>query len=404
MLRFIIVLSFFLSFGSSLYSQVAVYSGGNGRGSNIATYLQSTPPGLNLFMGGNADGFALASYEEDLPTTAFNTFTGGNGDGFALSSYEESISVEELQYFGGVGDGFALMSYVEYDIGANIFMGGFGDGFALEVYEEDRPLGIDFFQGGNGDGFAFNSYEEDLPAIAFNMFTGGTGDGFAFNSFEEESVEESFQHFGGNGSGFGFMCYLQPDYITALPIELLSFQAQLINKSVRLDWKTASEINNDYFNVERSVDLLDWEIVSQVYGAGNSSEELSYSTYDNHPIKGVSYYRLKQVDFDGQFTYSMIRAINYKKVPVSKKESEVLIYPNPTTDHFNIQISGFNQDYVNIMIYNSRGEQVYGDSFELYDGNGVFGINRTMRMMVGFYIVVVEGEGNNKVSRKLMIQ
>lgn len=115
------------------------------------------------------------------------------------------------------------------------------------------------------------------------------------------------------------------DLCLLLPIELLNFEA-LLNEdgTVSLTWVTASEINNDYFLIEKSSDGEDWISLSQIDGQGNSSIEKKYSFTDNTVQIGVNYYRLKQTDFDGKFTYS--RAIAVK---VYTSSNAISIYPNP---------------------------------------------------------------------------
>lgn len=112
----------------------------------------------------------------------------------------------------------------------------------------------------------------------------------------------------------------------ALPIELLSFEAREVNHKVALRWTTATELNNDFFTVERSWNGTEWQTVDYVTGAGNSSYELNYSTWDNTPFNGVSYYRLKQTDFDGQFSYSDIVPVNLE----SDISAAIKAYPNPS--------------------------------------------------------------------------
>lgn len=89
-----------------------------------------------------------------------------------------------------------------------------------------------------------------------------------------------------------------------LPVELLTFNAVCGGEKVNVNWSTASETNNDYFSVERSADAIGWDNVTYVDGAGNSNTWLYYSAVDNEPLDGVSYYRMKQTDFDGAFSYS----------------------------------------------------------------------------------------------------
>jgi hypothetical protein len=107
------------------------------------------------------------------------------------------------------------------------------------------------------------------------------------------------------------------------PVELLSFDARLINKKVDVSWSTASEINCDYFVVQRSGDGKIYEDIAQLKGAGNSTQANYYSTADYSPLVGINYYRLCQVDFDGTRT-------NYlpKVVKVNGRNS-VVVYPSP---------------------------------------------------------------------------
>jgi len=95
-----------------------------------------------------------------------------------------------------------------------------------------------------------------------------------------------------------------------LPIELLTFNASNLDKNVILSWTTTSEINNDFFTIERSLDAQSFEIIANLNGAGNSNSIIDYSFVDYNPYSGVSYYRLKQTDFDGGFTYSDMVAVN----------------------------------------------------------------------------------------------
>lgn len=88
-----------------------------------------------------------------------------------------------------------------------------------------------------------------------------------------------------------------------LPIELLAFTARVNPSGVVLSWTTATEINNDYFTIERSNDLIMWEVLGFVGGSGTTSRAVSYSFADTQPLAGIGYYRMKQTDFDGQYKH-----------------------------------------------------------------------------------------------------
>jgi len=109
-----------------------------------------------------------------------------------------------------------------------------------------------------------------------------------------------------------------------LPIELLSFEVKLNEKVVDLTWKTASEKDNDYFVIERSNDSENWIEIAQTKGAGTSNSVLAYNETDYSPENGINYYRLKQVDFNGDFTYSSIKTVNFKGT-----KGTIEIYTNP---------------------------------------------------------------------------
>lgn len=119
--------------------------------------------------------------------------------------------------------------------------------------------------------------------------------------------------------------------VSPLPIELLSFTANAVdNKVVRCDWVTASEIDNDYFTIERSKNGIEFETAGITDGAGNSNYQLSYAFTDTEPYRGLSYYRLKQTDFDGRSSYSEIVA-----VMLTDKNSLIGV-PNPASDEFTV--------------------------------------------------------------------
>ncbi|MEZ4722546.1 MAG: hypothetical protein R2813_11795 [Flavobacteriales bacterium] len=125
---------------------------------------------------------------------------------------------------------------------------------------------------------------------------------------------------------------------TPLPVELLEFRALLSERMVvELEWTTASETSNDYFTIERSVDGEKWTGIMRVEGSGNSNSHKTYHAVDNDPLVGISYYRLKQTDIDGEFSYSEIEEVQLNSNKVVQEQLSVA--PNPTdglvTIHFN---------------------------------------------------------------------
>ena len=109
---------------------------------------------------------------------------------------------------------------------------------------------------------------------------------------------------------------------TPLGVEMLSFTAHKQGDIVALNWRTVSEINNDYFIVQKSTDGIHFRNIDTILGAGTTTSISDYFTYDESPNIGINYYRLLQLDFDGQYSFSEIRSIDFTQ------ESFVL-FPNP---------------------------------------------------------------------------
>ncbi|MCO6495617.1 MAG: T9SS type A sorting domain-containing protein, partial [Bacteroidetes bacterium] len=151
-----------------------------------------------------------------------------------------------------------------------------------------------------------------------------------------------------------------------LPITLSYFNAKLNNDEsvVHLSWTTVSEINNDYFEVQKSIDGITWNTISIIDGAGNSQQENQYSTIDKYPNEGINYYRLKQVDFNGEYTLSSI-----SNVILSRKTdfNAIKIFPNPTQGVVNI--TNLQADHSSIVVMTIEGKIVNEYQTELNSYN-----------------------------------
>ncbi|MCB0491253.1 MAG: hypothetical protein KDC93_02445 [Cyclobacteriaceae bacterium] len=133
-----------------------------------------------------------------------------------------------------------------------------------------------------------------------------------------------------------------------LPIELLEFVATPLGNSIELNWTTLSELNNDYFTVERSTTGTEFEEIGTVKGAGTTLARKNYRYLDEYPTDGISYYRLKQTDFDGTISFSEIARVDLSA------PAQIVVYPNPiarsTTATLNYRGS--------FALFNSMGQMV----------------------------------------------
>ncbi|MEZ4983947.1 MAG: hypothetical protein R2795_02725 [Saprospiraceae bacterium] len=148
--------------------------------------------------------------------------------------------------------------------------------------------------------------------------------------------------------------------LAPLPISLISFDITKIqNKQVLLKWATASEVNNDYFEIQNSADGQQWHFVSKISGNGTTTTYQYYSFTDQKPLSGTSYYRIKQVDFDGQVSYTPIKSISVDRL---NNDRFLGIFPNPVDHH--LSIVGAYSDDVQIQIFDILGREMNSFSTE----------------------------------------
>lgn len=180
-----------------------------------------------------------------------------------------------------------------------------------------------------------------------------------------------------------------------LPITLLSFNAIWGDDRqtyAKVFWSTASEENNDYFAVERSADGTNWEQINRVQGAGTSIATINYEILDLNPMIGVSYYRLRQVDFDGTATYTHIVSL--------KREingAAISIYPNPASNQFQISFEGFESAEIKMNILDNSGRIVVAHKANVL--NNPVQIINTSGFQSGVYYIQVTSDTESFIQK-----
>jgi len=189
-----------------------------------------------------------------------------------------------------------------------------------------------------------------------------------------------------------------------LPIELLDLSANIDNSIVNILWTTASEINNDYFTIQRSQKLDEWNDIIRTEGAGNSNDIIQYSEVDMGPFQGISYYRLKQTDFDGTFTYSNIVSIN-NIGEESKNEGYLLLYPNPVNSNnsFYIEFIDISDKEYNIELRDILGRVYYSKFIHNADIEKRYKVQLNNNIPKGVYFIVARSDQNTILYKKLVI-
>lgn len=197
----------------------------------------------------------------------------------------------------------------------------------------------------------------------------------------------SAQYSGGNGDGFGTGFIGTSGNETPLPITLILFDVQDNTDNVKLIWETATETNNDHFTIEKSMNGNDWVIVKNIKGQGNSNSVHSYETYDEAPFSGLSYYHLKQTDYDGKFTFSEIKSI-YRGTTTEGFS----VFPNPTRNTLVLNIQE-RMETVAATIYNVYGELVWSSVLNTaLEEEKIIDISS---LKAGWYFIRIRSDKNN---------
>jgi len=174
-------------------------------------------------------------------------------------------------------------------------------------------------------------------------------------------------------------------FSSPLPVELLTFEALCRQDIIYIRWLTASEENTSFFEVQRSDDGLSFITVNTQPAAGNSNSVITYTATDNRPVKGKAYYRLKQSDQDGKYSYSDVIIVN------CAGSGSFTFYPNPANKMLTIQVSLEQFTNARLSIYDKLGQLVISRSHEFHSGNNMMELNISM-LAPGIYSFVLENE------------
>ena len=201
--------------------------------------------------------------------------------------------------------------------------------------------------------------------------------------------------FTNRGRRYTYNC-LSPCITAALPVTLVSFDGLAYGNYNLLEWSTASEINNDYFILERSSNGVIFEEIVTINGNGNSNTLMEYNYIHNFPDE-LEYYRLKQLDFDGKYEYSNIIAIS------SKNGNNVNIYPNPSKDNLFFSLSESNDDNYNIVYTNILGS-VFNEQIIITKGTNIYQAKKFNALRSGLYFIQIYNQNNKLIKTQKVIK
>ncbi|MBL0358684.1 MAG: T9SS type A sorting domain-containing protein [Chitinophagaceae bacterium] len=182
------------------------------------------------------------------------------------------------------------------------------------------------------------------------------------------------------------------DLNCAVPVTLVGFTVQKLNKANKLSWKTSQELNTLKFVVEQSRNGREFIELGQVAAAGNSNTERTYTYTHNLPEKGYNYYRIKMVDIDNSAKYSAVRSLQNLGV------NEISSYPNPVRSSMQVSINAEKTDIANVLITDLSGKTIYSKVYNVTEGDNNFTIN-TAGFTAGNYILKVQLSGEVVVKK-----
>ncbi len=201
-----------------------------------------------------------------------------------------------------------------------------------------------------------------------------------------------------DGDADGEYDFRDSDNLVSLPIELVFFGGEQEGESIRLNWETISEINNDFFTVEK---LMEGRFIKiqEVAGAGNSSDRLNYLTYDLRPTEGLNYYRLRQTDYDGSNEVSEIIKVNFTLA------NQLSFYPNPNSiGKIYFKNIGLKDGSYIFRIVNQYGTLVQENHLQLDDSTFETEISLNENLSKGLYYFQLIGRDQVSISKAIILQ
>ena len=182
--------------------------------------------------------------------------------------------------------------------------------------------------------------------------------------------------------------------LLTLPVSLVSFSAAQTGNNVQLKWATAQEHNSSHFSIERSSNASDWSAIGTVLARGNTTERTNYTYTDINPARATLFYRLRQVDQDGNFKYSSVARISNKDLV-----AELVTYPNPFTTQVNISLYSAAAQQVTSTLTDIAGRTVQADINQLSRGNNNYCMVVSQQLAAGIYWLRITDEQKNVIGQ-----
>jgi len=322
----------------------------------------------------------IAVFSQCLSSSSLTTFYAQNngqaGQQFDVNALQdvEICAMDVNMYTGtnqyqiytkaGTHVGFEMNAAAWTLIGGPVAITSNGTDMATPV-----PIPINLTIMAGNTGAIYFTCNRTLTPGGGNRYTNGTAVGNLLASNADIEILEGTGKawsFGSNYKPRQFNGTLYYDVISVLPVELMSFSGESLGEANRLEWSTSSEINAESYIVQRSVDGTQYENIASLSAAGTTTERQDYSYIDETPRRGINYYRLKQIDVDGEKDYSEVIAVSKELI---KEFAISSVYPNPTNGELTIELYTENESSLSIQITDIAGNPVLNE--ELTPRKGV---------------------------------
>lgn len=365
--------------------------------------------------------FIVCNIIKIYPQTATDMYRGTADDGYSMLA-DNNIAcpippVDETSYHGVADDGYSMLA--DNNIACPIppvdetsYHGVADDGYSMLLFNNLAcpvpPVDETSYHGLADDGYSmllFSNLPCPIPPVDETSYHGLADDGYSMLLFVNlpcpiPPVDETSYH-GVADDGYSRIttaCLV----IANLPIELLSFTVNWKDKEYSaavLKWTTLTETNNDYFEVEKCTDAINFYPILKVKGVGNSNSVQHYTDYDYSPYKaGISYYRLKQTDFDGKFSYSQIEPLNFKS-----NIELINIFPNPAKNTIDYIIVTNEATRINIRVIDATGRTIINQQDYLTNHLNKRKLDISS-LSNGVYVLQITTDNNQKTEKQYIVK
>jgi hypothetical protein len=325
---------------------------------------------------------AVASAAPAANTNTTYTFAGRQVASITWGAAGTLPSAVNLIYYTGTNAPNLLVSRTQYNAYYNISaIGGAGYTYGINLIADSATFGN--VSGSNTTRIA------RYTGTTWNLISNSTASGFSGTMQTSTNTQNVFGNFTGTDNSNN-----------PLPVDLISFSAKLVNKDVLLTWATASESNNKGFDVERSEDGVNFEWIAFVKGANNSSKLQSYALENVEAFFNTQgntlYYRLKQVDNDGSFTFTNVIMVSIE----GTKMDEIAVFPNPFTNNFQVIVIAAQNETITIETIDLQSKIVASKTITMTaDGLNKLETDNLSHLQAGIYFAHITYNGLKQVKK-----